>query len=110
LKRRDFITLIGGAAVAWPLPARAQQSDRVRRIGVLMPLAEDDPEARSSIEALRRGLFGFGWKEGNNLKIEYRFVAEASALKPAAAELVALAPEVIVCRAPKRPRASSRAR
>jgi putative ABC transport system substrate-binding protein len=63
--RREFITLLGGAVVAWPLAARAQQSgERMRRIGVLMPLAEDDPEARSSIEALRRGLPEFGWREG----------------------------------------------
>jgi putative tryptophan/tyrosine transport system substrate-binding protein len=99
VKRRAFITLLGGAAATWPLAAHAQQHEKVRRIGVLMPLAEDDPEARSRIEALRRGLLEFGWKEGNNLKIEYRFVADASALKPAAVELVALAPEVIVCRA-----------
>jgi putative tryptophan/tyrosine transport system substrate-binding protein len=99
VKRREFITLFGGVAVAWPLAARAQQPERMRRIGVLMPLAKDDPEARSSIEALLRGLLEFGWREGNNIKIEYRFVPEASALKPAAAELVALAPELIVCRA-----------
>jgi putative ABC transport system substrate-binding protein len=98
MKRRTF-TLLGGAAVAWPLAARAQQPERMRRIGVLMPLAKDDPEARSSIEALLRGLLEFGWREGNNIRIEYRFVPEASALKPAAAELVALAPELIVCRA-----------
>jgi putative ABC transport system substrate-binding protein len=96
--RREFITLLGGAAV-WPLMARAQQVERVRRIGVLMPLAQDDPEARSSIENLRRGLLGFGWREEHNLKIEYRFVAEASGLKPTAAELVALAPEAIISRA-----------
>jgi putative ABC transport system substrate-binding protein len=96
--RRELLVALGGAAAAWPLAGRAQQSERMRRIGVLMPFGEDDPEARASIEALRRGLLGFGWREGNNLKIEYRFVAEASALKPAAAELVALAPEVIVCR------------
>jgi putative tryptophan/tyrosine transport system substrate-binding protein len=97
-RRREFITLLGGAA-AWPLAARAQQAERMRRVGVLMPFAEDDPEATASISALRRGLLELGWREGNNLKIEYRFVPEASALKPAAAELVALAPEVIVCRA-----------
>jgi putative ABC transport system substrate-binding protein len=99
LKRRDFMTLIGGVAAGWPLAAHAQQPDRVRRIGVLMPLAEDDPEARSSIEALRRGLVQLGWREQQNLKIEYRFVAEASALKSAAAELVAMAPETVVSRA-----------
>jgi putative tryptophan/tyrosine transport system substrate-binding protein len=99
MKRREFITLMGGAAAAWPLAARTQQAERVRRIGVLMPLAEDDPEARSHIDTLRRGLRGFGWREEQNLKIEYRFVAEASGLKPAAAELVALAPEAIVSRA-----------
>jgi putative ABC transport system substrate-binding protein len=99
IRRRDFITLLGGAAAAWPLAARGQQPERMRRIGVLMPFAEEDPEARSSIDALRRGLLEFGWREGHNLKIEYWFVAEPSALKPAAAELVALAPDVIVCRA-----------
>jgi putative tryptophan/tyrosine transport system substrate-binding protein len=99
MRRREFITFLGSAAVAWPLAARAQQAERVRRIGVLMPLAEDDPEARSSIDTLRRGLLGFGWREEHNLKIEYRFVAKASGLKPAAAELVALAPEAIVSRA-----------
>jgi len=99
MKRREFITLLGGAAAAWPLATRAQQGERVRRVGVLMPFAEDDPEARSSIDALRQGLLKFGWREEHNLKIEYRFVAEPSALKPAAAELVALAPEVIVSRA-----------
>ena len=99
MKRREFITLLGGAAAAWPLATRAQQGERVRRVGVLMPFAEDDPEARSSIDALRQGLLKFGRREEHNPKIEYRFVAEPSALKPAAAELVALAPEVIVSRA-----------
>jgi putative tryptophan/tyrosine transport system substrate-binding protein len=98
MRRRNFITLLGGAAV-WPIAARAQQGERMRRIGVLMPLAESDPEVRSSIDALRRGLLEFGWREEHNLKVDYRFVAEASALKSAAAELVALAPDVIVCRA-----------
>jgi ABC-type uncharacterized transport system substrate-binding protein len=99
VKRREFIRLLGGAAAAWPLAARAQQGERMRRIGVLMPLAENDPEVRSSIDALRRGLLELGWREEHNLKIEYRFVVEPSALKSAAAELVALAPDVIVCRA-----------
>ncbi len=63
----------------------------MRRLGVLMPLAEDDPEARSSIDNLQRGLLELGWRVGRNLKIEYQFVAEASALNFAAAELVALA-------------------
>jgi putative ABC transport system substrate-binding protein len=99
IKRRELITLLGGAAAAWPLAVRAQQPARPRRIGLLMPLAEDDPEARSSIEALRRGLLELGWSEQHNLNVEYRFVAEASALKSAAAELVALAPEAIVSRA-----------
>jgi putative ABC transport system substrate-binding protein len=98
MRRREFITLLGASA-AWPLAARAQQREKVRRIGVLMPFGEDDPEARSSIDALRRGLLEFGWREDYNLKIEYRFVADASALEPAAVELVALAPDVIVCRA-----------
>jgi hypothetical protein len=69
VKRRELITLFGRAAAAWPLEVRRSSPERMRRIGVLMPLAEDDPEARSSIEALRRGLLELAWREGINLKI-----------------------------------------
>ena len=70
LKRRTFITLIGGA-VAWPLAARAQQLDRMRQIGVLMGFAESDPAAQSWLAAFRNALTQLGWSEGNNLRIEF---------------------------------------
>jgi putative ABC transport system substrate-binding protein len=74
LQRREFITLLGGAA-AWPLAAQAQQPDRMRRIGVLMPLAESDPEGRARIAAFGEGLEKLGWTEGREVQIEYRWTA-----------------------------------
>ena len=95
--RREFITLLGGAAAAWPLTARAQQPRGFRRIGVFMDLAEDDPEGQARVALLKRGLQDLGWREGQNLLIEYRWAGgEASRMKPLAAELVNIAPEVIV--------------
>ena len=67
MRRRDFITLLGGAAAAWPLAARAQQPDRMRQIGVLSPLAEDDPEMTARLAGFRRGLEKRGWSEGGRL-------------------------------------------
>ena len=67
MRRREFITLLGGAAVVWPLAARAQQ---LRRIGVLMHLAADDPESPTRIAALRQGLQQFGWADGGNVRID----------------------------------------
>jgi len=97
LKRREFITLLGGAAAVWPLAARAQQRERVRRIGVLMNLAADDAVARARIGALQQGLQQLGWIEGRNLHIDYRWTTGGDAeLRLYAAELVALAPDVIV--------------
>ena len=72
MRRRDFITLVGGSAVAWPLALRAQQSGQMRRIGVLMPFARDDPEGQARITAFVQGLQKLGWTEGRNLQIEYR--------------------------------------
>ena len=72
MKRRDFITLLGGTA-AWPLAARAQQPERMRRIGVLMGLAEDDPETKARLTGFRQGLEKRGWTEGRNVRIDYRF-------------------------------------
>jgi putative ABC transport system substrate-binding protein len=96
MRRREFITLLGGAA-AWPLAARAQQAERMHRIGVFMDLAEDDPEGQARVAALRRGLQDLGWIDGRNLRMEHRWAGgEASRMKPLAAELVTLAPEVIV--------------
>ena len=97
MKRREFITLLGGAAAAWPLAARAQQAERMRRIGVLAPTAPDDAEAQTRFAALRQGLQRFGWIEGRNLQIDARWGAgDAGAIGSAATELAALAPDVIV--------------
>jgi len=96
MRRRNFIALLGGAA-AWPLAARAQHGERVRRIGIFMDLAEGDPEGQARVAALKRGLRELGWIEGRNLLIESRWAAgEATRMKPLAEELVSLAPEVIV--------------
>ena len=75
LKRREFMTLLGGAAAAWPLVARAQQPGE-RRIGVLMALAENDPEARTRVSAFRQGLREIGWTEGHNARIDFRWAAD----------------------------------
>jgi ABC-type uncharacterized transport system substrate-binding protein len=97
LKRREFITLLGSAAVAWPLAARAQQGERVRRIGVLMNLAADDPEAPVRIAAFLQGLQQLGWTDGRNVRIDYRWGAyDAERSRRYAAELIALAPNVIL--------------
>ena len=97
MQRREFITLLGGAAVAWPLAARAQQSDRVRRVGFLLGLTEKDPEANARIKAFRLGMRDLGWIEGRNIHIEYRFAGSSLELiKKHVADLVGLAPDVIV--------------
>jgi putative ABC transport system substrate-binding protein len=97
MRRREFITLLGGAVAAWPRAARAQQADRVRRIGVLMPLAADDPEGQTRIAAFLQGLQQLGWTIGRNLRIDYRWGAgDVENIRKYAAELVALAPDVIL--------------
>jgi putative ABC transport system substrate-binding protein len=96
IRRRDFITLVGGGAAAWPLAARGQQAERVRRIGLLMGTA-DDREGQARVTALKRGLQDLGWTEGRNIQIETRFGgADAGRIRADAAELVALAPDVLV--------------
>ena len=95
IRRREFITLLGGAAAAWPLTARAQQPGQVRRVGVLMALAQNDPEAQLRARALEGGLRELGWVEGRNLRLDYRFVPDASRLHAQATELVGLAPDLI---------------
>src|SRR5262245_56851938 len=99
MRRREFITLLGGAA-AWPLAARAQQPDRVRRVGVLMNLAVGDPEGEARIAAFVQALQRLGWSEGRNLRIDYRWAADdAGAFHRYAEELLALAPDVILAAA-----------
>src|SRR5262247_2969901 len=96
LRRRDVITLLGGAAAAWPLAARAQQAERMRRVGLLMGVA-DDREGQARVTALKQGLQELGWTDGRNIQIETRFGgADAGRIRDQAAELVALAPDVIV--------------
>src|SRR5262249_38328126 len=73
VKRRDFITLLGGAMAAWPLTARTHQAERMRRIGVLMGYPEGDPQAQANVTALLRGLQSLGWIEGRNVQIDYRW-------------------------------------
>jgi putative tryptophan/tyrosine transport system substrate-binding protein len=96
IKRREFITLLGGAAVAWPVVARAQQPDGMRRIGVLMGFAEDDPEAKARLAAFRQGLEKRGWSEGRNVRIDYRYAPAGAQAQVLAKELVALQPDVIL--------------
>jgi putative ABC transport system substrate-binding protein len=98
MRRRDFVTLLGGAA-AWPLAARAQQTDRVRRIGVLMNTSADDPEGQARKTAFVQALRQFGWTEGRNGLIETRWGTDADSTRKYAAELVALTPDVILATA-----------
>ncbi|MGB6915561.1 MAG: ABC transporter substrate binding protein, partial [Pseudolabrys sp.] len=97
MKRREVIKLIGGAAVAWPLAARAQQGDGIRRVGIFMDLSEQDAEGQTRVAAFRNGLQELGWTEGRNVKFDIRWTAGDPALmRRYAAELVGLAPEVIM--------------
>jgi putative tryptophan/tyrosine transport system substrate-binding protein len=99
MKRREFITLLGGAAVTWPLAAGAQQAERMRRIGVLITLAADDPEAQARIGAFLQGMQEFGWTLGRNVRIDYRWARDVNSISRYATELVALAPDVILANA-----------
>jgi putative ABC transport system substrate-binding protein len=96
MRRRDFVALLGGAA-AWPLPARAQQPDRIRRIGVLSPFAEDDAEAQANVTEFRQALQKLGWNDGRNVRIDYRWGgADPARIRVHAIELVRLQPDVIL--------------
>ena len=96
MRRREFISLVGGAA-AWPLTTRAQQGERMRRIGVLMGPAADDPQSKPRVAAFLQGLHKLGWTEGRNVQIDIRWgVADAAISRRYAAEMVALAPDVIL--------------
>ena len=96
MKRREFITLLGGAVAASPLAAWAQQSERMRRIGLLMAFAESDPEGQTFVAAFREGLQKAGWTEGHNIRIDTRWAAEVKELmQQFAKELVALQPDLV---------------
>src|SRR5437660_2167642 len=95
MRRREFISLLGGAAGAWPLAARAQQSDRMRRIGVLM-IAAEDSDQQANLAAFTQALQQLGWTDGRNVQIETRWAGgSAPEIRRHAGELVALAPDVI---------------
>jgi ABC transporter substrate binding protein len=97
MQRREFITLVGSAAAAWPAMARAQQ-DRARRIGVLMGYAEADPDTQARMAAFKEGLDQLGWKDGRNVQITFRFgVGEMDRVRASAKQLVESNPDVIVC-------------
>src|SRR5262245_14664763 len=97
MRRREFITLVGGSVAAWPLAARAQQPERMRRIGVLMTIAADDRQSQRRMTAFVRVLQHLGWTDGRNVRIETRWGGgDTDRLRRDAAELVALAPDVIV--------------
>jgi ABC-type uncharacterized transport system substrate-binding protein len=95
--RRSFITLLGSAVTAWPLAAHAQQSERMRRVGVIMAMREKDPQAQLNLEAFRQGLKALGLEDGLNVRIDYRFGAnEPGLIRAVAADILALAPDVIL--------------
>src|SRR5436190_19506978 len=98
MRRRDFITLLGGTAATWPLAARAQQGDRVRRLAVLMSVEESDPEAKAQLSGFTQALAQLGWTEGRNLRMEVRWggSSDVNRARSLAKELVALKPDVIL--------------
>ena len=98
MNRRDFVTLLGGAAAAsWPRAARAQQGERMRRIGILLPAAADDAEFQARLAAFHQGLALLGWTIGRNVRIDTRWATtDAAEIRRHAAELAALAPDVIL--------------
>jgi ABC-type uncharacterized transport system substrate-binding protein len=96
IRRREFIFTLGGAAAVWPLAARAQQARRLRRVAVMAGSAEGDIEVRARVAALRQGLEELGWMEGRNINIHHRWAgADLDQLRTSAAELVAMAPDVL---------------
>jgi putative ABC transport system substrate-binding protein len=100
IRRREFITLLGGAA-AWPLAARAQQGDRVRRIGVLTWGDENDPVFKPRLSAFTQALAGLGWADGRNVRIDLRWAGDdINRIRALAQELVGLQPDIIVTNAP----------
>src|SRR5262249_44641875 len=103
MKRRQFMTLIGGAAASWPLAARAQQAERMRRVGVLNYLAADDPDSSPRVAAFAQALQELGWHGGRNIQIDYRWGGgDPDRSRRYATELVAFAPDVILSVAAQR--------
>ena len=97
MRRREFITLLGGAMAFWPLAARAQQTDRVRRVGVLMGYGEADPEAEALLSEFTQGLLELGWTDGRNLRMDVRWApGRTDLMHTFAKELVNLQPDVIL--------------
>ena len=97
MRRREFLGVLGGAAAVWPLAVRAQQGERVRRIGVLSSFAETDQDAQARLTALREGLQALGWTAGRNLQFDIRwFVNDMDLLRRSMQELIALGPDLIV--------------
>jgi putative ABC transport system substrate-binding protein len=97
VRRRDFIKIIAGSAVGWPLAVQAQQLDRMRRVSALVGIPENDPETKSRIRALRLGMRDAGWIEGRNIQIEIRYAGpDRDAIKKHVAEVIRLAPDVIL--------------
>ena len=97
MRRRELITLLGGAAIAWPFAARAQQAEHVRRVGVFMAVAAIDPEGQARHTAFMQGLRQLGWSDGHNVRLDIRWGADdRDRLRGYAAELVGLAPDVIL--------------
>jgi putative ABC transport system substrate-binding protein len=97
MRRRDFITLLGGAAAGCPLAARAEQPERMKRVSLLLGLGEKDPETNDRIKAFRLGMRDSGWIEGRNVQVDYRFAGtNLELINKHVAELIRLAPDVIV--------------
>jgi putative ABC transport system substrate-binding protein len=96
MRRREFITLISGAAASWPLVVRAQQGERIRRIGAIIGFAKNDPEVQSYVKAFDQGLRQLGWTDGRNVRIDYRYAAgDIVDMRRLTREMVAVQPDVI---------------